>query len=292
MLALKEEISRIAAMPRGIPNVGATCWLAAAVHVLARSPQIARVLLSGRSSSPYIARSAGTPSGEIASTFAEVVRAYWRGSGTMPRAPIRKLARALGPKFTVGECHDAAEAVLSIVEALHECFEELFETRYENAPSSSYVDESAWEAYNDENKLSIFTEIMQNQIEQSIDGAAPVFSHPWAIVTPPEASLGAGVRAEFTDDVDLGGKTLRKKPRYLAPSLVVISPTGMRLEETVEVCGARYELAAAACHAGGHWCAVVRGEDGFFEVDDERVVPMGHAEGRVASVCVLVRVGL
>jgi ubiquitin C-terminal hydrolase len=277
-------------MPRGIPNVGSTCWLGTAVQVLAHSPQIARVLLSRTSSTPYLSRSAGTQEGVIAAAFAEVVRGYWRGSGGFPRSPIRALARSLGEKFREGRQHDAGEAVLAVIDSLHSSFEELFESRYENAPSSPYVDETAWEAYNEENKLSIFTEILQSQIEQSIDGGDPVFSHPWAIVTAPGASLEEGVRSELVDDVDLGGKTIRKKPRYLSPCLLVISPTGMPISESIDVCGVRYELSAAACHGGNHWRSVVRDDGGFVLVDDETVENAGPVNGLVASVCMLVRV--
>jgi ubiquitin C-terminal hydrolase len=276
---------------RGVPNIGQTCWLGAAIQVVLRSPQISRVLLSHRSSSPYLERSADTDDGGIAAAFAGVARAYWRGRDVLPRSPVRDLSIALGNKFDVGRPHDAGEAVLTIVEALHSSFEEIFDSRYENAPSSSYVDDTAWETYNDENKLSIFTEILQNQIEQSIDGAPPVFSHPWAIVIPPGYSIGDGVRAELTEDVDLGGgKTLRKRPRYLAPSMLVVSPTGAPIEEAMDVCGARYELSAAACHSGGHWVTVVKDGDGFSVIDDETVTRVEDARIANTSVCMFVRV--
>lgn len=276
---------------RGVPNIGQTCWLGSAIQVVLRSPQISRVLLSQRSSSPYLERSSETEDGAIAAAFAGVARAYWRGRDVLQRSPVRDLAIALGNKFAVGKPHDAGEAVLTIVEALHSSFEEMFDSRYENAPSTSYVDEHAWETYNDENKLSIFTEILQNQVEQSIDGAPPVFSHPWAIVIPPGSAIGDGVRAELTDDVDLGnGKTLRKRPRYLAPSMIVVSPTGAPIEEAVEVCGARYELTAAACHSGGHWFTVARDDKGFSVIDDETVTRVEDAKVANTSVCMFVRV--
>lgn len=280
-------------MARGIANLGNTCWLSTAIQLLVRSPQVARVLLSQTSSSEYLERGSSSSSA-VANAFAVVLRTHWRGSGAFPLEPVRELEGALEAYkgFRRGEQHDAGEAILAIVEALHELFEELFDSRYENAPSTAAVDAAAWEAWNATNKLSIFTEIFQMQSAQSFDGAQPEFTHSWSVVVQAGVALGAGVRDELLVDVTVDGKRLTRRPRYLPPSLLVLAPTSDIVPEAeVEVGGATYELMAAACHASGHWTALVRTSSGFAVVDDDRVTPALPPESwPTASCCMLRRV--
>ena len=298
-------------MARGVPNVGNTCWLSAAVQLLCRVPQVARAMLAEALAGPAVlaAAAAGRRGARVAGAFRCVACSYWRSAAgdLLPRGVVRELAEALAAyrpaSFGLGAPCDAHEAIVSILEALHEAFREE-EEEFAEAPSTGNVDTPAWRAWNARHGLSVFTEIFQVQYSQTY-GDERTVRHEWGFTFSgpaegaggsPPATLGERLRADFGGATTIvEGKALSKTIAYSPMALLVSSSAGdLRLDDALRLGSRSYELMAAAFYDAGHWTAVARTPEAgcaFAALDDACVAPADawpRLEG--ARVCMYRRV--
>ena len=270
-------------MPQGIPNVGLSCWLASAAQCLLRVPQLVRILLTDALAGPPILAACGCDErgadvargasnaishGAVSREFADLARAYWRSTnGHIPSNLTRRLLDSVVTyrpgSFAYDEPCDAHEAVIAILEALHETFRESKDVvEYSEAPSEGLVRKDEWNAWNAASGLSMFTELFQAQILQKF-GDEETVVHDWGLCVNPRQNETAQqvVVREFggTGGEEVGGKKLTKTVVYAPPALVVSCATGGLYpfgSSVLGVAGFRYELMAAAFHSGNHWTSM------------------------------------
>ena len=269
-------------MPQGIPNVGLSCWLASAAQCLLRVPQLVRILLTDSLAGPPILAACGCEErgadvargasnaishGAVSREFADLARAYWRSTnGHVPSNLTRRLLDSVVAyrpgSFAYDEPCDAHEAVLAILEALHETFREPAEiAEYSEAPSDGLVRRREWNGWNAINGLSMFTELFQAQILQKF-GDEETVVHDWGLCvnpSPNETAQQAIAREYGGSAEDVGGKTLARTVLYAPPALILTCATGGLHpcgSSALGVVGNRYELMAAAFHGGNHWTAM------------------------------------
>ena len=268
-------------MGQGIPNVGATCWLASAVQCLLRVPQVVRILLTDSLAGPPILAACGCEErgadvargasnaishGAVSREFADLARAYWRSTnGHVPSNLTRRLLDSVVAyrpgSFAYDTQCDAHEALLAILEALHETFREpAGVVEYSEAPSEGFVRRKEWIEWNNVNGLSMFTELFQAQILQKF-GDEETVVHDWGLCvnpSPNETAQQAIAREYGGSAEDVDGKTLARTVLYAPPALILTCATGGLHpcgSSSLGVVGNRYELMAAAFHGGNHWTA-------------------------------------
>ena len=300
---------------QGIPNVGLSCWLSAGCQCLLRVPQLVRILLTDSLSGPPILAACGTEErgedvsrgctapiatmarGAVAREFRDLARSYWRTEDAhIPSNLTRRLLDSMvtyrPESFAYDQLCDSHEAVVAIMEALHESFRELPEIEeYDLAPSEGIVRLPEWVAFNKINGLSLFTEVFQVQIAQKF-GEEESVHHEWGLHLNPREGESAqmAIAREYnpTKGEDIDGKMLTKAVVYAPPALLVtcatggLKPCGSTL---LRVAGFDFELVSAAFHHGNHWTALgVTPETskhiyGYF--DDEVAIGVSSIDQRI-----------
>ena len=153
---------------KGLPNFGHTCYFNAAVQSLVYAPNSTNYFIHGAESGEVNARRKGAST--LALAYAGFVRAYWTegvAGDQVDAAPLYNAFVTACRGFIKGEQHDAHEALVCLLDKLHEGLSRMKPGEHGVARRPS-VCVSAWTSAL-KNETSVVSEVFRGQMEQRTD---------------------------------------------------------------------------------------------------------------------------
>lgn len=158
----------------GLRNLGNTCYFNAALQCLLAAPPLTNYLLRGLQEQDQHVKRVNA-CGFLAA-YNELARCYWLPGGEAPDpAPAKAAFNKLHKRFANGLQHDAHEALLLALKALHDSLaktQPIPGSHAERALARMPEALAAWHAHNLGN-YSIISEIFQGQSRVTLTGTAP-----------------------------------------------------------------------------------------------------------------------
>ena len=279
---------------KGLRNLGTTCYLNVAMQCLLYTPQLVNYFLSGLYNQDLLKKRQNASA--LCEEFASLVHTYWRSEDNLNLDRFIAAFLKCNRSFVLDQQHDAHEVFNMILTILHESLSKTKEI--EESVALEYVNREAWRAQNDKN-YSFITELVQNQVEISIEGSESRYEHLWDISLPIDtcssiqAALTKYVEAETIHDYKRGEHTLdvRCTRKFVYTPVIMIihlkrfNNKNKKIDKFVDYAteltisaGAAYALFAVIMHSGtlhnGHYtcCCEVKGH--WFKMDDQVVTPI------------------
>lgn len=289
---------------RGIQNPGNLCYLTSALQCLLFVPQLTNYFLGDLHEADRVKKRVNL--GAFLAEYAALVKATWTSDGRVMGAqtlwaPLAKLHKTFANRIMQ---HDAHEALLAVVQALHDALGNT--VRLHDAPSLRCVDRPAWDAHITESGYSILTELFKGQLRRTVrwdGGESTGYEHFWdlSVSINDASSITRAIACHMQPDVvhdyvpDGGGPPTTatvEKCILHAPLVLVVGmkrfdnrrnkidkfvdyATEMELPGTAPGTTARYHLIAVCLHSGdaggGHYTAMCTSHGHWFHLDDATV---------------------
>lgn len=232
-------------MPKGLPNLGNTCYFNSAVQCLAHVPTLTNRFL----------RSGYDGDCELTREYSKLIKSIWSKDGEADPQPFLKLFQAKFPSFTPGKPHDTNEAVLCIIDVLEKSL-----------------------------GLDFMKPIFYSTEKQTViyPGGESSRTNEIVSLTMPDASgLQTYSKHQYlTDYVDMNGKkynvaalqtTLDKMGHIFTMTFMAKTPA----ESVPQKFGESHELFALVVHwgiaFGGHYAVLCKHKGHWRFIDDETV---------------------
>jgi len=249
-------------LPRGLPNLGATCWLNSAVQCLAHVPLLVNTL----NREPYEGPC------EVTKELGLIFKSLWssEGPGPDPSRFIRAF-RTRFPRFDPGQ-HDAQEALLCLVDVLESSLGKEFIKKIFNGQE---IQETSWDGGRSE-LASDFVTVMfssEGQNEVTLGDLMKERERPVTLEGYEDAAGRKHERAQVTTRVTRWPcVAVFTFAWYTGTKRVVVLP---------EVFEDRWYLFAVVLHAGGvhggHYATAVRFKNKWYIKDDATVYEIPEA---------------
>lgn len=291
---------------KGLENAGHTCFFNAALQCLVYCPNMTNYFLAGDVSRDINPKLKGAPA--LANAYAAFVQDYWTTEGTVadPSAVYAAFTKTC-KGFTPKRQHDAHEALVCVLEKLHDGLSRL---KPGDVSVVGCLDDASKKAWKDalKNTASVVSEVFMGLVETRVHGEGydntthDVFSCLSLPATGPSLAscIEKHMSCERLDDFKVDGKSipvdLTRKFTYLPRILVVHLKRFDGWEKVdkfidyqaeldlgdycVDGCTHHYQLFAVCLHRGsiddGHYtaCAEVKGR--WYMMDDASVVPLAN----------------
>lgn len=290
---------------KGLPNFGQTCYFNAAIQCLAYSPNLVNYLLAaGCVESDLNPKRKGASS--VASAFASYARDYWTNTGDQadPSDLFKAFIKAC--KFKLDTPHDAHEALVCLIDKLHEGLSRL-KPGTQSVALRPEVSRKPW-VDSLKGECSVVTEVFRGQLETQVQ--APGYTSVsydhftcLSLAVTDATSLVQCVQRHMApeqvldfkvDDGTVAEATLTRKFAYLPRILVVHLkrfdgqgkivrfidyPCELDLGQYAAAeCQHHYQLFAVCLHRGttedGHYAVLGEVKGKWFAMDDETVAPL------------------
>lgn len=289
---------------KGLPNAGQTCYFNAAVQCLAYCPNLTNYMLAGCAATDVNAKRKGASA--VAAAFAAFVKEYWtvEGDGPDPSDLFAVFAKAC--KFKTNTQHDAHEALVCLLDKLHEGLSRLKPGDLSVALRPEVCRKPWVDSLKSE--CSVVSEVFRGQLETQIQ--APGYTSVsydhftcLSLAVGDSTSLALCLQRHMApeavldfkvDDQTVVEASLAKRFAYLPRVLVVQLkrfdgrakidrfvdyPAELDLSAyAAPQCQHHYQLFAVCMHRGtmddGHYAVLGEVKGKWFAMDDETVTPV------------------
>lgn len=288
---------------KGLPNAGHTCYLNAALQCLLYSANMTNYFLAGAEGQDVCKKK--KLASALALAYGELVRDYWRREGDVsdPTAVREAFVRACRG-FAVQRQHDAHEAMVCLLDKLHEGLSRL-KPGAQAVAGRAEVRAEAW-ATGLKGACSVVSEVFMGQVEQAVEAAgyaSTSYDHftSLSLAVNDATSLAQCLQRHMADealtDFRVGEQTapatLRRRFTYLPRILVIhlkrFGGDGSKIDRFIDYpaeldmgayavpeCSRHYQLFAVCLHRGqgadgGHYTALGEVRGAWFEMDDDGV---------------------
>ena len=291
---------------KGLPNAGQTCYFNAAVQCLVYSPNMTNYFLAGCATADLNAKKKG--SSTLAGAYAAFVHDYWTAEGAEADASDVFAAFTKACKgFAPDQQHDAHEAMMSLLDKLHDGLSKLKPGELAVADRPE-VRRKPW-LDGLKGACSVVSEVFRGQVEAEI--VAPGYtsvSHDHftclSLAVNDAASLSQCLQrhmaperlTDFKVDGNVIEATMTKRFTYLPRVLVVHLKRfdgSDKIDRFIDYqseldlgpfatpeCQRYYQLFAVCLHRGttddGHYCAMCEVKGRWYLLDDDAVAPMSN----------------
>lgn len=282
-------------MPLPFKNVGNSCYLGAALHVLLHCPQLTNYFLKKLDEEDTNKRKKNAAA--FVGAYRGLVEAYW-ASGHTSVDDAFEAVRAMflkhhGKTFKEGQQHDAHEALMRLIEMLHTGLSKT--KKIEGSKAARALTGARLEAWNANSNAnySILTEIFQLQTENRIQTPDEkykntTYEHMFDLGVPVCKDIRDGMKPESETILDYvledGTKTPITRTQHITymPLILVIhvkrfTNQNDKINDYVDypIQLAGYDLFGVILHHGtmdtGHYTCMVKHNDIWCMCNDERV---------------------
>jgi len=251
-------------LPRGLPNLGATCWLNSAVQCLAHVPLLVNTL----NREPYEGPC------DVTREMGHVFKSLWSTDGSPDPGRFIHAFRTRFPRFDPGQ-HDAQEAFLCLVDVLESSLGKEFIKKIFNGQE---IQETTWDGGRSE-LVSDFVTVMFNSegaAETTLEDLVKERERPASLEGYVDSEGRKHDRADVTTRVTMWPCVVTFTfAWYSGTKRTVILP---------EVFQGRWYLFAVVLHAGGvhggHYAMAARFRNKWYMKDDAHVYEIPEAPRR------------
>lgn len=295
---------------KGFLNLGQTCYFNAAVQCLVFAPNCTNYLLEGAETNDVNPKR--KLAGALAHEFAQLVREYWSSGAEGDVAHVEPLFVAFCKAckgFKVGEQHDAHEAMVCMLDKIHEGLSRMKPGDLAVSKQAG-VSGSAWVS-DLKSETSIVSEVFRGQVQVRVSGPgyeSVTYDHFTSIslAITESSNLMACVQRFMAPETipnyneSESGKrmtvtmyrTFTYLPRVLLVHLKRFDGKGGKVDKFVDypfelslgvhapgdVVAPHYQLCAVCLHRGtadsGHYAACCEVHDKWFLLDDQLCTPL------------------
>ena len=288
---------------KGLANGGQTCFFNSAVQCLLYTPNMTNYFLSQKDAEDLNVKKKG--SSGLAAAYGEFVREYWTKEEAAV-APVYSAFLKACRGFSPGQQHDAHEAMVCLLDKLHDGLSRLKPDASVAVADRPGVARKAW-TDGLKNCASVVSEVFRGQVEAQVQATgytsvthdhftclSLAVNDASSLVHCIQRHMAPEDLQDFKVDGQTIAATLTKRFTYLPRVLVVHLkrfdgcdkidrfidyPMELDLKLfAVPECEHHYQLFAVCLHRGtpddGHYTAVAEVKGRWHSMDDETVAPM------------------